>query len=247
MAKAILVIGDMGTGKSTSLRNLPPDETVIISPNTKDLPWEGGMGDFNHQKGNLVSCLKIRKKNIADKNEVNGVLEYLSEANSNPKIKYLVIEDITHFMNDRMMDDAFTNNADWGKWNKFGADMFAITTKHIQQMRDDLTVIIIGHTEIKDNGTMGLQTAGKLLDNSIKLPSYFTYIFHTKVLNQNNTLSYKFITHNDGKHLAKTPMNMFKDDLVDNDMRQIIARIDEYRNGITKAPAAVPGQEVKLG
>jgi hypothetical protein len=246
MAKAILVIGDMGTGKSTALRNLSPDETVIIMPNTKDLPWEGGMADYSYAKGNLVSCLKIRKKVAQDPKEPNGVLEHLGAANLNPKIKTVVLEDITHFMNDRMMDDAFTANQDWGKWNKFGADMFAITTKHIQQMRDDLTVIIIGHTEIKDNGAMGLQTAGKLLDNTIKLPSYFTYIFHSRVFTANNALSYKFQTHNDGKHLAKTPMNMFKEDFVDNDLRQIIARIDEYRAGIKPSVPVVDPGPVKL-
>lgn len=236
MAKAILVIGDMGTGKSTALRNLPPAETVIIMPNSKDLPWEGGMEGYSEAKGNLISCLKIRKRSPSDVKESNGVLEHLAAVNEKQGVKYVVVEDITHFMNDRMMEDAFMKSEDWSKWNKFGADMFAITTKYIQQMRPELTVIIIGHTEIKDNGTIGLQTAGKLLDNTIKLPSYFTYIFHTKVFNTNNTLSYKFLTHNDGKHLAKTPMNMFKEDFVDNDMMQIIKRIDEYRLGKAAEP-----------
>lgn len=244
MAKAILVIGDMGTGKSTALRNLPPAETVIIMPNSKDLPWEGGMQDYNEAKGNLISCLKIRKRVPTDANESKGVLEHLAAVNEKPGIKYVVVEDITHFMNDRMMDDVFIKTEDWGKWNKFGADMFAITTKYIQQMRNDLTVIIVGHTEIKDNGTIGLQTAGKLLDNTIKLPSYFTYLFHSRVFNTNGNLSYKFQTHNDGKHLAKTPMGMFKEDYVDNDMLAIIKRIDEYRSG-TKPVA--PAGPVKLG
>lgn len=247
MAKAILVIGDMGTGKSTALRNLPSDETIIITPNSKDLPWEGGMKDFNEKKGNLISCLKIKKAVLADPKEANGVLENLALANRDPKIKYVVLEDLTHFMNDRMLDDKFVANQDWSKWNRFGADMFAITTKHIQSMRDDLTVIIIGHTETKDNGVMGLQTAGKLLDNTVKLPSYFTYVFHSRVFSANNVLSYKFQTHNDGKYLAKTPMGMFKDDYVDNDIRAIIARIDEYRNGVAAAPVATPGTPVKLG
>jgi len=229
MAKAILLLGDMGTGKSTSLRTLPPEETVIITPNTKDLPWEGAMEDYSKVKGNLISCLKIRKRNTADAKEEPGVLDHLIAVNTNPKVKYVVIEDLTHFMNDRMMDDVFIKTEDWGKWNKFGADIFTITTKHVQQMRDDLTVIIIGHTEIKDNGTVGLQTAGKLLDNTIKLPSYFTYIFHSRVFTTNGKLDYKFQTHNDGKFLAKTPMGMFAQDFVDNDMKAIVTTIDEYR------------------
>jgi hypothetical protein len=83
----------------------------------------------------------------------------------------------------------------------------------------------------------------------VKLPSYFTYVFHSRVFSANNVLSYKFQTHNDGKYLAKTPMGMFKDDYVDNDIKDIITRIDEYRNGklTTAAPAATPGIPVKLG
>jgi hypothetical protein len=240
MAKAILVVGDMGTGKSSSLFSLPPKETVIISPNSKDLPWEGAMDDYSVAKGNLITCLKIRKKVSTDPKEEPGVLEHLVAINANPKIKYIVLEDLTHFMNDRMMDDAFIKTDDWGKWNKFGADMFAITTKHIQAMREDLTVIIIGHTEIKDNGTIGLQTAGKLLDNTIKLPSYFTYVFHSRVFNSNGSLSFKFQTHNDGKYLAKTPMGMFKEDFVDNNMLAIVNRIDEFRFKKTPQPATSP-------
>jgi len=240
MAKAILLIGDMGTGKSSSLFSLPPSETVIISPNTKDLPWEGAMDDYSVAKGNWISCLKIRKKMPTDLKESPGVIEHLAAINNKPNVKFVVLEDLTHYMSDRMMDDQFIKSQDWGKWNTFGADMFAITTKYIQQMRDDLTVIIIGHTEIKDNGTIGLQTAGKLLDNAIKLPSYFTYVFHSRVFNNNGVLNYKFQTHNDGKHLAKSPLGMFTEDFVDNNMFAINQRIDEYRFKKKPVPAAGP-------
>lgn len=231
MARAILLIGDTGAGKSTSLINLPPDETIIISPNTKDLPWEGSGAQYNAEKQNFILCTKMKKRNVLDTKEEPGVVEWLYAINEHKKnIKYVVIEDLTHYMNDRMMDDVFIRTEDWGKWNKFGADVFAITTKHIAQFRDDLTVIVIGHTEVKESGTIGLQTAGRLLDNTLKLPGYFTYIFHARIFNNNGKLEYKFQTHNDGKYLAKTPLGLYKEDFIDNDISKIISRINEYRN-----------------
>ena len=37
-AKLIVVIGDEGTGKTSSLRYIDPETTGIITPNSKELP-----------------------------------------------------------------------------------------------------------------------------------------------------------------------------------------------------------------
>jgi hypothetical protein len=237
MALALLVVGDMGTGKSTALRNLPPTETVIVSPNNKDLPWEGGMEDYDPIKRNFFLTNKLRTVDGKP-----GLDEIIKQVNTNAvHVKYLVIEDFTHFMNDRTMDDKFIKNTDWGKWNTFGADVFASTVKDFAALRNDLTIILIGHTEAKDNGETGMLTSGKLLDNVIKIPSYFTYIFHSRVFTENNQNSYKFQTNKVGGFLAKTPMGAFKDLYVDNDLKAIIDRIKEYRSG-AKRPIPAEAQ-----
>jgi len=232
----------MGTGKSTSLRNLPPQETFIISPNAKDFPWEGAMEDY------------VAGKNFIQTSDFASVKKYLDQINAKgTHVKYVVIEDITHYMNARMMNNSFIKREDWGKWNEFGADVFSIVIKDFEKFRPDLTIIIIGHTELKENGQVGMLTAGKLLDNSVKIPSYFTYAFHSRVFKTNNKLEYKFQTHNDGVFLAKTPMGCFADDFVDNDLIQIIDRIKEYRSKkrpvtkvaepTTAVPAPIPAPD----
>ena len=40
-AETIAIVGESGTGKSTSLRNLDPSETFIISTTGKPLPFKG--------------------------------------------------------------------------------------------------------------------------------------------------------------------------------------------------------------
>jgi hypothetical protein len=60
----------------------------------------------------------------------------------------------------------------------------------------------------------------------------FTYIFCTKVEEgDDGKMQYKLITNNDGKCLAKTPMDMFEDMEIDNDLNQILKVIDKYNNG----------------
>lgn len=242
MALPILLIGDMGTGKSTSFRDLPPDQTIIIKPNSKDLPWEGAMDDYSPAKKNLFTTVLFKQdpttKELGAWDIMQSVNQYA------PHIKYIILEDITHYMNDRMMNEKFIKRDDWGKWNEFGADVFSIAVKDFEKFRDDLTIIIVGHTELKDNGQIGMLTAGKLLDNTVKVPSYFTYAFHTRVFKANNKLEYKFQTHNDGVYLAKTPLGCFTEDFIDNNMLQAINRIREFRAKkrpvapVTTTPAA---------
>lgn len=68
-----------------------------------------------------------------------------------------------------------------------------------------------------------------MLDSVITLEGLFTYVLFTKVItNENNETEYKFVTNSDGTCTAKTPMGLFKDILIDNDLDFVIKRIQEY-------------------
>ena len=221
MAKPILVLGKSGTGKSTSLRNLPSDQTLIITPNAKELPWRGSASQY------------IEGKNVIRTADMNQVATYIEQAAQGSTFKFVVVEDTTHYQNKRMMQNDFIASKDYGKWNRFGADFYKMVAEKMETYRDDLWVIFIGHTDHKDDGTVGLRTSGKLLDNTIDIPSYFTTILHAVVLKSDGKLEYKFQTKNDGYLLAKSPLGMFDDMYVDNDMSQIINVIAQYN---TAAP-----------
>lgn len=74
-------------------------------------------------------------------------------------------------------------------------------------------------------------TPGKLLDNVVKIPSYFTYILHSIVYEDSGDIHYKFLTNRDGSGKeAKSPegcLNL----LEDNDIAEIIKKIEAYQNG----------------
>ena len=74
-----------------------------------------------------------------------------------------------------------------------------------------------------------IKTVGKLLAEKVTLEGLFTYIFCTKVQEgDDGRMEYKLITNNDGKCLAKTPMDMFNDIEIDNDLNQILETIKKY-------------------
>ena len=68
----------------------------------------------------------------------------------------------------------------------------------------------------------------KLLDKMITIEGLFTYVFFTQVINEDGSIKHKFLTNSDGTCTAKTPMGMFEDLLIDNDVALVLDKIREY-------------------
>lgn len=223
-ATTILVLGPSGSGKSTSWRTVPYQEAFIIKPNSKRLPFPGSVKQYTTET------------NVVITSELNDIPKLLTKiSNKMPNIKYVLIDDNTHFQNARMMSQSFMNdnsNAGFGKWNKFGADVFNAITGTAELLRDDLIIVYMHHTDIKADGTHGFKSSGQLLDNIIDPVSYFTYVLHAFVeRDATGKAMYKFYTNDPGNKIAKTPMGMFDDLTIDNDMFEVIKRIEKYNNG----------------
>lgn len=221
-ATQILVIGDQGTGKSTALETLNPEETLIISPNAKALPWGGSSKQY------VVGKNRIQTKKLTD---VPAVLEKINKDLLD--IKYVIIEDLTHFFNARTTSKEFVarkvGNDAYAKWGELANDVAEIIALG-DNFRDDLTIVYNGHTEMNEDGLIAMLTPGKLLDRDIKVPSYLTYVLHTLVVKTEQGVEYKFLTNKDGTHDAKTPKGCFKDLLIPNDMKSVITRIKQFQD-----------------
>lgn len=220
-ATLILKEGQSGAGKSTGWENIPHEFAAIVTPNSKDLPFEGAAAKY------------IEGKNKITTNKMTMVPAVLKELNKNPKIKFIMVEDFTHYMNARTTDPAFIARKAGGdafaKWNEFAADTLRVVAGTAEEMRDDVFVIINAHTALNDDGEWVLQTAGKLLDSSINIVSYFTYILHADVDMVNDQPQYIYYTNKVGNKQAKTPKNCFKDLKVPNDDYAVIKRIAEFQ------------------
>jgi hypothetical protein len=120
------------------------------------------------------------------------------------------------------------------KWSDLAVDVFQGLIKIEEKLRDDLNVIVIGHTErntdVNGNSIITLQTVGKLLDNQIKIPSYFTYVLHTDVKEVNGKMEYSLLTNSDGLRLAKSPEGCLEK-FEPNDYALILDKINKYQLG----------------
>ena len=223
MAKLILVEGEPGSGKSTSWENIPHEQAVVITPNAKPLPFRGSEKKYNTENKNLV---------VTD--DLLALPKILQKIDGMKNIKYVLLDDFTHYFNARTMSKSFIAKKSGGeafaKWNELASDIFAIINQASKEMRSDLFIAVNVHTKVDDNGEVNMLTPGKLLDQNIKIPSYFTYVVHAVGKMNDGVPSYNFITNNDGIHEAKTPKDMIAME-IPNDLKLLFDKIEEYNNG----------------
>lgn len=227
-----MVLGKPGTGKSTSVRTLTPSETIIIKPNAKPLPFRGSARQYVQGVNSFFT------KSLAD------IPGWILWADSNPAVKNIIIEDYSHFFTAHTLDSAFRSNSAGGnafkRWADFGALVYeSIVGIDITQMREDLNIIVMHHTEIKDDGVIGSKSSGKLLDNEVVLDSHVTYLLHTRMVPGDKPADrYKFQVQFDGVFMSKTPDGVFDTEMVPNDLQFVLDKIMEYELG--EAPVSIP-------
>lgn len=61
MARVICVMGESGSGKTTSLRNLNPEETYIIDADKKGLSWRGWKKQYALKTKTMVQPTSRKK------------------------------------------------------------------------------------------------------------------------------------------------------------------------------------------
>lgn len=228
-AETIAIVGESGTGKSTSLRNLNPEETFIISTTGKPLP-------FRAWKKKYIP-IKIEGKNVSGNYYVSSkwdqILKILQIIDKMmPNIKQVIIDDFQYVLSYEFVDRA--TEVGYTKFSELAQHAMEIL-RYSEKMREDCKMIFLTHSEnVGDNVNpkFVIKTVGKLLSEKVTLEGLFTYIFFTKVSEgDSGRMEYKLITNNDGTCVAKTSFGMFEDLEIDNDLEKIIEVIDDYNEG----------------
>lgn len=228
-AETIAIVGESGTGKSTSVRNLNPETTFIISTTGKPLP-------FRAWKKKYIP-IKIEGKNVSGNYYVSSkwdqILKILQIIDKMmPHIKQVIIDDFQYVLSYEFVDRA--TEVGYTKFSELAQHAMEIL-RYSEKMREDCKMIFLTHSEnVGDNVNPKyvIKTVGKLLSEKVTLEGLFTYIFFTKV-NEGDSgrMEYKLITNNDGSCVAKTSLGMFEDLEIDNDLDEIIKVIDAYNEG----------------
>ena len=204
MAIPVLIIGKSGGGKSTSLRNCIDNENWnLINVLGKPLPFKG----------------KIPSVATDDYSQVMKCLAG-STAHS------IVIDDAGYLITNYFMKNHSSKgqgNAIFTMYNTL-ADNFWNLVEFIKKLPDDKIVYIIMHEDTDDYGNVKPKTIGKLLDEKICLEGMFTIVL--RCIQENG--KHLFVTQADGGAVSKSPMGMFEELEIDNDLLYVDNKIREY-------------------
>ena len=227
--ETIAIVGESGSGKSTSLRNLNPEETFIISTTGKPLPFRGWRKKYPNFK--MDENKKITG-NYYVSSSWDKIIKILKVINLKmPHIKQVIIDDFQYVLSYEFVDRA--TEVGYTKFSELAQHAMEIL-RYSEQMRQDCKMVFLTHSEnVGDalNPKYVIKTVGKLLAEKVTLEGLFTYIFFTKVSEgDDGKMKYTLITNTDGLCIAKTPMGMFDELEIDNDLNEIIKVIDEYNN-----------------
>lgn len=224
MSNFVIIMGESGSGKSTSIKSLDPKETFIINTLGKRLPFKGSNALYNAEN-----------KNIVQLNDWSKVDNYLMSINkSAPHIRNVVIDDAIYIMRTEFFNR--TKEKGYDKYNDL-ADHFRKIIATCSSLRNDLNVFMLLHTEPieADGSIIGYKSSsvGRLLDRMYSPVENVTIVlFAQPKFDDKGNPEFGFYTHKKligGVELpSKTPDGMFEEDFIPNDLGIVIKAMTEY-------------------
>ena len=205
-----MIIGPSGSGKTTSLEKLDPNQTFYIDADGKGLSWKGWRKQYNKENKNYFRC--------DEPDKIFALLQQIDEKQK--QIKYLVIDTLNGCMVADEMRRAKEKAYD--KWMDLAQSVYNIVD-YSNKMRDDLTVILVGHTQTSDDGFTCMLTNGRKL-NKICLESKMTTVLLSRI-NENGEYVFETRAKNS---TAKTPRGAFETDEIPNDIMVVLDALKDF-------------------
>ena len=196
-------MGESGSGKSASLRNFAPNEISVFNVTSKPLPFKQGK-------------TKIPKIDNATYTDIANAL-------ANPNKRAYVIDDAGYLLSFEMFKRA--NETGYSKFTDMAKNFFDMLDFINTKLPNDIIVYITMHTE--DDSEMHrvkVKTIGKMLDQNLKIEGLFSIVLRAVQTED----GYKFVTRDDMVSTAKSPIGMWEEDMIDNDLKAVDATIREY-------------------
>lgn len=198
MGIPVLILGESGSGKSTSLRNFDIAEVGIFNVAGKPLPFR-------------------KKLNKVDNATYNSILKILK----NPGLKKYVIDDSQYLMAFESFDHA--KETGYGKFTNMALNFRNLINFVVKETPSDVIVYFLHHTEKREDGKLKAKTLGKMLDNQLTVEGLFSIVLLCQVEGNEHF----FVTNSDGTNPAKSPMEMFEM-RIPNDLKLVDNAIREY-------------------
>ena len=211
----IAIMGESGSGKTTSLRNLDPNTTFYVDADKKGLSWKGWRNSYNRENENYWATDSV--------DVTLGLLTKINTADKFKRIKTFVIDTI----NGLMVADEMRRSKEKGydKWVDLAASVYGLID-YALTCRSDLTVIFVAHSQTDRDETgftfTRIKTSGRKLDK-IVLESKFPVVLFCK----NSENEHVFEVHANNS-TAKTPMGAFESDTIPNDIIPVLKALKDY-------------------
>jgi len=212
MARTLLVLGPSGRGKSTSIRNLAQDNTLVINVERKTLPFKGAK-DFPQVRPNTIKQL----------------FDYMDKYVSNQKLKVVVIDSFSAF-SDMLIREARVIKSGWDVWTYYN-QMMGDYFEKIRKFNDNgIHVINIGHDETLEGDEGGsvkrMKVKGKEWEGVTEKEFDVILWADIKVIDE-TTVEHSFVTQTNGIHPGKSPIDMLPLRMP-NDLKEVIDFINIY-------------------
>ena len=196
---AVLLIGGSGSGKTTSFRNMPANETAIINVTNKPLPYrdKGQKVVSTRDYSQIMSAIKGTKK------------------------KAIIIDDSGYLMSFENFDKA--NVTGYDKFTTMAQNYY----KLIESARDldnEKICYIVMHEELDEDGKLKPKAIGKMLNQQLCIEGLFTIVLRYKYENG----QYLIQTKTDGSSVVKSPIDLFEDNEIPNDLYEVDKKIRNY-------------------
>lgn len=213
MSTPVLVLGESGTGKSASYRNLDPKETLLIQALDKPLPFPSA------EKAGWKRFDPVKKEgNIFVTDKSVEIMELMKKTGR----RIIVVDDFQYVMANEFMRRSDERGYD--KFTEIGRHAWDILCM-AAVLAPEKRVYILSHTQQSDDGSKTkIKTIGRMLDEKITVEGMFSMVLRTVVRDG----EYFFATRNNGSDTVKTPMGMFEDELIANDLKLVDEAITKY-------------------
>ena len=211
MGIPVMILGKSGSGKTTSLRNINPEDSFLIQPVRKSLPFRNKWQPYDNstQQGQIIQS-----------DNAGFIGQVITKARSMGRNK-VIVDDFQYIMANEFMNRSAET----------GFTKFTEIAKHVWELiltatnaDPDVIVYFLSHTETNDAGEVKAKTIGKLLDEKITLEGLFTIVLGTSIDNG----QYLFATQSSGMDTFKSPMGMFEERFIENDLNTVDQTIREY-------------------
>lgn len=220
MSIATLILGESGTGKTASLRNLNPEDVLLIQPVRKPLPFRSaGWKEIQYLK--TPQGIRVRSGGtIVVSDDPQDIMFFMSKT----QCPIVIIDDWQYILSNAFMRRR--NERGFDKFTDIGGAGFDIV-KLASELSAEKRVYVLAHTATDDFGNVRVKTLGKLLDDKVVIEGMFSTVLRTHV-DAGKADGYSFSTKNNGHDTVKSPIGLFSSSAIENDLLAVDNAICEY-------------------